>query len=41
MYESIVGTNDPDLSEFRDRGGKLVGYHGTVSCPTTPSKPIC
>ncbi|XDG07066.1 hypothetical protein ABKA04_006681 [Annulohypoxylon sp. FPYF3050] len=30
MYDSIIGTNDPDLSEFRARGGKLVGYHGTT-----------
>ncbi|ETS78053.1 hypothetical protein PFICI_10115 [Pestalotiopsis fici W106-1] len=30
MYESIIGTRDPDLSEFRARGGKLVGYHGTT-----------
>lgn len=31
MYESILSTNDPDLSEFRARGGKIVGYHGLVS----------
>ncbi|KAI4599404.1 hypothetical protein KJ359_001846 [Pestalotiopsis sp. 9143b] len=30
MYDSIIGTRDPDLSEFRARGGKLVGYHGTT-----------
>ncbi|KAL3291108.1 carboxylic ester hydrolase [Colletotrichum asianum] len=29
VYESMMGTNDPDLSRFRARGGKLVGYHGT------------
>ncbi|KAL1848551.1 hypothetical protein Daus18300_013561 [Diaporthe australafricana] len=28
MYESIISANDPDLSEFRARGGKIVGYHG-------------
>lgn len=31
MYDSIIGTNDPDLSNFKSRGGKLVGYHGVVS----------
>ncbi|KAI0103911.1 putative feruloyl esterase [Nemania sp. FL0031] len=30
QYESFVGTNDPDLSAFRSRGGKLLGYHGTI-----------
>ncbi|KAF3012674.1 hypothetical protein E8E14_011674 [Neopestalotiopsis sp. 37M] len=28
LYESIISTNDPDLSEFRAKGGKIVGYHG-------------
>lgn len=27
-YESIIGTDDPDLSAFRDRGGKLLTWHG-------------
>ncbi|KAG9229201.1 feruloyl esteras-like protein B precursor [Amylocarpus encephaloides] len=27
-YHSMLDTNDPDLSRFRDRGGKMVGYHG-------------
>lgn len=36
MYDSIIGTRDPDLSEFRARGGKLVGYHGTVSFTYDP-----
>jgi hypothetical protein len=31
QYDSIVGTNDPDLSAFRDAGGKIVSYHGMVS----------
>ena len=31
MYDSIIGTNDPDLSAFKNRGGKLVSYHGAVS----------
>ncbi|KAL4779613.1 tannase and feruloyl esterase-domain-containing protein [Aspergillus varians] len=27
-YNSIVGMNGPDLSEFRRRGGKILAYHG-------------
>ncbi|KAF7911655.1 uncharacterized protein EAE98_011919 [Botrytis deweyae] len=27
-WSSIIGTNDPDLSQFRARGGKLLTYHG-------------
>ncbi len=30
-YNSIIGTNDADLSAFRRAGGKLVTYHGLVS----------
>ncbi|KAL5313937.1 hypothetical protein ACEPPN_018361 [Leptodophora sp. 'Broadleaf-Isolate-01'] len=29
QYDSIIGTNDPDLSAFKARSGKLLGYHGT------------
>jgi hypothetical protein len=28
-YDSFVGTDDPDLSAFRNAGGKLVTWHGT------------
>ncbi|SPO06175.1 related to feruloyl esterase B precursor [Cephalotrichum gorgonifer] len=28
VYESFLATNDPDLSRFRDAGGKLVTFHG-------------
>ncbi|KAM0716845.1 hypothetical protein Q7P37_006697 [Cladosporium fusiforme] len=28
QFDSIIGTNDPDLSAFRDAGGKLLTYHG-------------
>lgn len=27
-YDSIVGTRDPDLSRFRDNGGKMITWHG-------------
>lgn len=27
-YDSIIGTNDPDLSAFRDAGGKMITWHG-------------
>ncbi|KAI5468019.1 Tannase/feruloyl esterase [Mariannaea sp. PMI_226] len=27
-YTALMGTNDPDLSEFRDAGGKLLTFHG-------------
>ena len=29
-YRSIIGTSDPDLSEFRKKGSKIVMYHGMV-----------
>ncbi|PQE06068.1 feruloyl esterase B precursor protein [Rutstroemia sp. NJR-2017a BBW] len=28
QYTPIIGTNDPDLSEFRDAGGKMLAVHG-------------
>ena len=28
QYGAVFGTDDPDLSRFRDRGGKLIIYHG-------------
>ncbi|KAM4067569.1 tannase and feruloyl esterase domain-containing protein [Hirsutella rhossiliensis] len=27
-YTSMLGTRDPDLSGFRDAGGKILGFHG-------------
>ncbi|KAF2194560.1 tannase and feruloyl esterase [Zopfia rhizophila CBS 207.26] len=27
-YQSIIGTSYPDLTEFRDAGGKMIAYHG-------------
>jgi len=32
QLDSIWGTADPDLSRFRDAGGKMVTFHGLVSC---------
>ena len=29
-YDSVIGTNNPDLSAFRRAGGKLITYHGLV-----------
>jgi feruloyl esterase len=28
QYGSVIGTDDPDLSAFRDRGGKAIIWHG-------------
>lgn len=28
QYGAIIGTDDPDLTRFRDRGGKVIIYHG-------------
>ncbi|KAL4929476.1 Tannase/feruloyl esterase [Aspergillus undulatus] len=29
-YQSVIGSNDPDLSEFRQRGGKILTFHGLM-----------
>ena len=34
QYSSIIGTTDPDLTRFRDAGGKLISFHGLVSHPS-------
>jgi hypothetical protein len=31
QYKSIIDTSDPDLTSFRDAGGKIITYHGLVS----------
>jgi feruloyl esterase len=28
QYGDVIGTDDPDLARFRDRGGKIVIFHG-------------
>lgn len=30
QFDSLIGTRNPDLSAFRDAGGKLLTYHGLV-----------
>lgn len=38
QFTSIIGSNDPDLREFRNRGGKILGFHGLVrTAPSLPS----
>ena len=27
QYDAVLGTDDPDLTRFRDRGGKVIIYH--------------
>lgn len=34
---SSLGTNDPDLSAFRDAGGKMITFHGLVGFTFLPS----
>lgn len=34
-YEYLLGTNDADLSRFRDAGGKMLMFHGLVSPTST------
>jgi hypothetical protein len=31
VYRAAIDTDDPDLSRFRDAGGKMVSWHGVVS----------
>ena len=38
QYESIIGTNDPDLSQYKNRGGKILTFHGLVSLRLACSK---
>lgn len=40
QYGSIFDADDPDLTEFRAAGGKLVTYHGMASLCLTPVLPV-
>lgn len=35
-FESFISTYDPDLSDFRAAGGKMITFHGLVSNLTSP-----
>ncbi|KAH6632833.1 Tannase/feruloyl esterase [Chaetomium tenue] len=39
-YRSIMGTDDPDLSAFRNAGGKMVTYHGLIDQLLSPKGTI-
>ncbi|KAI4729577.1 tannase and feruloyl esterase [Aureobasidium sp. EXF-10728] len=36
-YDSIIGTNWPDLSDFRDAGGKMITWHGLADDRIPPN----
>ncbi|KXJ86090.1 Tannase/feruloyl esterase [Microdochium bolleyi] len=36
MYDSIIGTSDADLSVFRERGGKIISFHGLADTIIPP-----
>ncbi|KAI5201172.1 tannase and feruloyl esterase [Aureobasidium subglaciale] len=36
-YNSIIGSNWPDLSEFRDAGGKMITWHGLADDRIPPN----
>lgn len=33
FYEGIISTDNPDLSDFKNAGGKMITWHGTVAIP--------
>jgi hypothetical protein len=39
QYDSIIGSADPDLSNYRKAGGKIITYHGLVNPPSSNSCP--
>jgi Tannase and feruloyl esterase len=36
QYGAVIGTDDPDLTHFRDRGGKVIIYHGLADNSSRP-----
>ncbi|KAF3052456.1 hypothetical protein E8E11_009702 [Didymella keratinophila] len=36
-YDSIIGTSDPDLSYFKEAGGKLISWHGLADSLIAPN----
>ncbi|OLN93308.1 putative feruloyl esterase-like protein 2 [Colletotrichum chlorophyti] len=36
QFDSFLASDDPDLSEFRDAGGKMITFHGLAD-PTVPT----
>ncbi|KAF1959966.1 tannase and feruloyl esterase [Byssothecium circinans] len=39
-YSSIIGTSDPDLTDFKDAGGKLISWHGLNDQTLPPNNTI-
>jgi hypothetical protein len=35
-FHDVIGTDDPDLSEFREHGGKMIIYHGLADLLIMP-----
>ena len=35
-FNNVIGTDDPDLSEFREHGGKMIIYHGLADLLIMP-----
>jgi Tannase and feruloyl esterase len=36
QYGIVIGTDNPDLTAFRDRGGKAIAWHGWADQLITP-----
>lgn len=41
QFDSIIGTSDADLSNYRDAGGKIITYHGLVSSQAKQTWSTC
>lgn len=43
LYDSTIGTSNPDLSDFKSAGGKMITWHGMVCDlgPPLPCKMCC